>query len=684
VSTRAGAQDALTGSRAPASWRHHVPGAVVLTIGIALSAAAFGLVRSRARQAQQAAFERRASRAAHALQTSLDLSLEDLRTLPSLFEASSEVTRQEFRAFVRDGLTRHSSIFAFIWAKRVFAAERPAFERAARAEGYPDFQITESDEQRRMVRAPDRAEYLPCLYIEPPIPLSFGYDEASEIRRATTAGRARDSGLAVVSPRLRLIIDNPNVASVIVFVPVYGSGRTPTTVDERRQTLRGFGVELFRVAPLIERLQKTDDFAGMAMGLLDATDGNDEAVLYETEAGVAHARAPAPHALLSRATFPFAGRTWALVASSPMPSPPGSGIVLTAGVLLSVLLAGIVTALNTIIRLRRRIGAALKLGPYTLEEKLGEGGMGVVYRATHAMLRRPAAIKLLLKGRTGDRDLARFEREVQLTSRLAHPNTISIFDYGRTADGVFYYVMEYLDGLDLERLVDEDGPLPPARVIRILAQASGALSEAHALGLIHRDIKPANIVLTERVDEPDIVKVVDFGLVKTLETSPGDASLTNVNAITGTPLYLAPEAIASPDSVDARSDLYALGAVGYFLITGQHVFDAATVVEVCSKHLLEAPVPPSQRLGRAVPPDLEALILACLAKRREDRPASAQAMQAALLACADAGKYDVAAARAWWTDRGATLRARSKEKRPGAHGATMAIDLRGRGAGDRR
>jgi hypothetical protein len=179
-----------------------------------------------------------------------------------------------------------------------------------------------------------------------------------------------------------LIIDNPNVTSVIVFVPVYGGGRTPATVDERRRALRGFGIELFRIAPLIERLQKTDEFAGLAMGLLDATDGKDEAVLYETEAGVAQASAPAPHVLLSRATFPFAGRTWALVASSPMPSPPGSGIVLTAGVLLSVLLAGIVTALNTIIRLRRRIGAALKLGQYTLEEKLGEGGMGVVYRAT--------------------------------------------------------------------------------------------------------------------------------------------------------------------------------------------------------------------------------------------------------------------------------------------------------------
>ena len=331
--------------------------------------------------------------------------------------------------------------------------------------------------------------------------------------------------------------------------------------------------------------------------------------------------------------------------------------------------------------LRAEVREARRLGQYVLEEKLGEGGMGVVYRATHAMLRRPAAIKLLLPDRAGEKNLARFEREVQHTSRLVHPNTISIFDYGRTAEGVFYYVMEYIDGFDLERLVDEDGPLQAVRVIRILAQVSGALAEAHALGLIHRDIKPANIVLTERPDEPDVVKVVDFGLVKALEAAPGDAAVTNIDAITGTPMYLAPEAIASPDSVDARSDLYALGAVGYFLLTGQHVFDAPTVVEVCSKHLLEAPVPPSKRLGRAIPADLEALILACLAKRREDRPASAQAMRAALFACADAGKFDAAAARAWWTDRGATLRAGSKAKQAGAHGKTMAIDLRGRGPG---
>jgi hypothetical protein len=332
---------------------------------------------------------------------------------------------------------------------------------------------------------------------------------------------------------------------------------------------------------------------------------------------------------------------------------------------------------HTLFGLRQKVLEVMQLGQYTLEEKIGEGGMGVVYRATHAMLRRPAAIKLLLPDRAQPKDLARFEREVQQTSRLAHPNTISIFDYGRSASGVFYYVMEYLDGFDLEKLVDSDGPLAPGRVIHVLQQASGALAEAHALGLIHRDIKPANIVLTERADESDVVKVLDFGLVKTLDRAKDDVAVTNVNTITGTPMYLSPEAITSPDAIDPRSDLYALGAVGYYLLTGQHVFDGATIVEVCSKHLLEAPMAPSQRLGKPLPKDVEALMLACLAKRREDRPATAQALQASLLACANATPYDVDLGRAWWRERGAALRFRSRSVPSGRH-ETLAISLRGR------
>ena len=323
--------------------------------------------------------------------------------------------------------------------------------------------------------------------------------------------------------------------------------------------------------------------------------------------------------------------------------------------------------------LRAEVREARRFGQYVLERKIGEGAMGVVYRATHAMLRRPAAIKLLLKERASEADLARFEREVQLTSRLVHPNTISIFDYGRTADGVFYYVMEYLDGLDLQSLVDRYGPIEPARAIHILAQISGALAEAHALGLIHRDIKPANIVLTDRADEPDVVKVVDFGLVKNFGGNLAESAATD--AITGTPLYMAPEAITQPDTIDGRSDLYALGAVAYFLLTGQHVFEAATVFEVCSKHMLETPLPPSRRLGKPLPADLEAIVLACLAKDRKDRPASAAMLRMCFLACADAAHYDQQAAREWWRVHRASPLTRASRIDGDSRPATMAIDL---------
>jgi len=319
-----------------------------------------------------------------------------------------------------------------------------------------------------------------------------------------------------------------------------------------------------------------------------------------------------------------------------------------------------IAALNsrTLYGLRKQIREVRQLGQYTLQDKIGEGGMGVVYRATHAMLRRPAAIKLLSKERGTEADLLRFEREVQLTSRLAHPNTVSIFDYGRTVDGVFYYAMEYLDGMDLDRLIQTDGPLEAPRAIHILAQVCGALSEAHALGLIHRDIKPANIVLTERADEPDVVKVVDFGLVRTLGRNQG-ASDFNA-AIVGTPLYMAPEAVTSPETVDARADLYAVGAVAYFLLTGKVVFEATTVLEMCSKHLWEQPIPPSKHLGKSLSADLEALVLACLAKDRESRPSSAAALRAAFLECEGAERYDPETSRTWWARRGAQLRASTR------------------------
>jgi serine/threonine-protein kinase len=332
------------------------------------------------------------------------------------------------------------------------------------------------------------------------------------------------------------------------------------------------------------------------------------------------------------------------------------------------------SASQVIYGLRKQVRDVKKLGQYTLVEKLGEGGMGMVYRAQHAMLRRPTAVKLLPVEKAGVQSIARFEKEVQMTAMLTHPNTVTIFDYGRTPDGVFYYAMEHLEGATLAGVVEVDGPQSPARVVRILAQAAAALAEAHAIRLIHRDIKPANIMLVEQGGQPDVAKVLDFGLVKELERSDAD-QLTRGDVIAGTPHYLAPEAITSPDSVDPRSDIYALGAVGYFLLTGSHVFDGATVVEVCAAHLHQEPVPPSERAGRPIPTQLEALILSCLAKAPADRPQSAKEVQVALRSCSDVGQWTDDDAHAWWERHGPAVRALQDRVKAAVSGLTMDIDL---------
>jgi serine/threonine-protein kinase len=315
---------------------------------------------------------------------------------------------------------------------------------------------------------------------------------------------------------------------------------------------------------------------------------------------------------------------------------------------LTALLATLVSLVT--FRLRRSVARARRLGQYTLGEKLGEGGMGIVYRAEHEMLRRPTAIKLLPPGRAGEESLKRFEREVQLTARLTNPHTVSIYDFGRTPDGLFYYVMEYLDGVDLEDLVKETGPLAPGRAVRILRQACAALAEAHGIGLIHRDIKPANIFLCERGGIPDIAKVLDFGLVREIASS-SDPRLTAEDVIQGTPQYLAPETIRKADSIDARSDLYALGAVGYFLLTGTPVFTGKSALEHIHHHLQTEPEPPSKRLGRALPPKLEAVILSCLEKDPDRRPESARALAEALKACDDVTPWDERDAQRYWSER---------------------------------
>jgi eukaryotic-like serine/threonine-protein kinase len=332
---------------------------------------------------------------------------------------------------------------------------------------------------------------------------------------------------------------------------------------------------------------------------------------------------------------------------------------------IALLFSGV--ASSVLYGLRREVRDARRLGQYTLGEKLGEGGMGVVYRASHAMLRRPTAIKLLSDG--GDASLARFEQEVQLLASLNHPNIVTVHDYGRTADGSFYYAMELLDGMDLEKLVAADGPQPPERVIHILRQSARGLMEAHGVGLVHRDIKPANMFVCRRWGEADAVKVLDFGLAK--NNADPRTSLTGQNVVLGTPLYISPEALKSPDLVDVRSDIYSLGAVAYFLLTAEPVFTGRSVLEVCVQHMHSVPVTPSERLGRAVPADLEAIVLRCLSKSPADRYSTAADLERALAACAGAATWSADRARAWWKQRG---NAPSPSREDDGKGRTVEID----------
>lgn len=292
--------------------------------------------------------------------------------------------------------------------------------------------------------------------------------------------------------------------------------------------------------------------------------------------------------------------------------------------------------------------AALKarqLGQYRLEEEIGKGGFGSVYRARHVLMRRPVAVKVL-NPEAGANSIARFEREVQMTSRLSHPNTVAIYDYGHTPAGLFYYAMEYLEGLSLAALIAHYGPQPEGRIIYLLRQACASLAEAHAQGLVHRDIKPQNILLTRRGGIPDFVKVLDFGLVKAPENT-GELELTGAQTTLGTPLYMSPEAVKSADSVQPASDIYALGAVGYELLTGGPIFPGTTLGEVFMQHLSSTPEKPSARLKRPVSPDLEDLLLRCLAKKPSERPTARQ-LEQALERCVSATAWNRETAEEWW------------------------------------
>ena len=300
--------------------------------------------------------------------------------------------------------------------------------------------------------------------------------------------------------------------------------------------------------------------------------------------------------------------------------------------------------------LRRKAFGARRLGPYRLRHRLGAGGMGEVHLAEHVLLRRACAVKLIRPDRGGPDARARFEREVQATAALTHPNTVEVYDYGQAEDGTFYYVMEYLPGLTLQELVDRCGPLSFGRAVHLLRQVCSALREAHGRGLIHRDIKPGNVIACERGGLADVVKLLDFGLVRVFGPGADDDRLTREGMITGTPAYLSPEQATGGVRVNARSDLYAVGAVAYFLLAGRPPFVHANWVQTVHAHAYERP-PPLSGFRADVPPDLAAAVVRCLEKDPAARFADAAALEAALAGCACAADWTTEDAAAWWAAR---------------------------------
>ncbi len=312
-------------------------------------------------------------------------------------------------------------------------------------------------------------------------------------------------------------------------------------------------------------------------------------------------------------------------------------------------------AARIIYGLGRDILRAEELGSYHLQERLGRGGMGEVWKASHNMLARPAAIKLIrgdvLDDEPGGVDVAidRFEREAQATASLQSPHTVELYDYGVSDDGSFYYVMELLDGIDLESLVERFGPLPAERVVHIVLQACLSLGEAHRRGLIHRDLKPANLYLCQRAFEPDFLKVLDFGLVRQSALEPQrEEPLTKTGLLAGTPSYMAPEMAMGSDSMDARVDIYALACVAYKLLTGRAVFEEKNVVATIFAHVNTPPQPPSDVSELPIPPGLDDAILTCLSKDPDGRPRTADDLALQLQAIELPQLWTRERAATWW------------------------------------
>lgn len=580
--------------RAQARANRHRVVAVGLALTLVATAAGFWLLDARRAQLDREALLELAQPATTNLIQRLRSNFEVLRATGAFVSATHDaMTPARFRNFTQPLLERHPAVYALEWAPRVTRDDRAAFEASMRAADRPGFAIREPVEDRGLQPAAARDVHFPIVYEEPDA-AALGLDVTFEPERRATVEEALSTGEVVTSAPFELAERPGGGKYVAIYMPV-----ADPVVGVAILVLETSGV----LADWSSEIPDPALDVWVRGGSRDQLSfGNPDVVTAEE------------HWLTE---VPFGRGAIRLAFGVPWGFGGGGQLVVvgTAALfMLGLLATGLSWVADRVRSLRVEVEKAKALGQYVVERKLGQGAMGVVLLARHALMKRPTALKLMLSQE--DRSVARFEREVTLSCQLNHPNIVAIYDYGRTEDGVFYYAMEYLPGIDLHSLIAQGGPISDGRAVSFLTQLARGLREAHAAGLVHRDIKPGNLLVTQAGTQRDVLKILDFGLVKTVT----DPDAPDAGRIVGTPLYMAPESIRTPDDAGPAADVYALGCVAFHLLTGHAPFVAGNVRGILRMHLESPPPGLASMSARSVSPELEQLVSECLAKSPEDRP----------------------------------------------------------------
>ncbi len=622
-----------------------------LAVGLAATLGLAAAASHRAHEGARHDFEERSRVAAEHVEQSFRAPLEALYGIHALGTALPDVDQGRFEQFAGRLIERYPSLAALELFDVVRGEDRDDFERrlSARA-GYAfSFREPGSASQQAMVVSPRRERHVVLTRLLPYHAELHGLDIMFDPRRQQQVAAATRAGTPTVTSKFRLVEDPENVFSVAVYDALYADGEVPADVAERDRQLRGFAVALYRLSPLMNAALSGTTLEPSTVALVDEDPGlsKADALLFGT------VDALGPRDFGFRHEIHFAGRAWVLVTSRSAPPSLAAAVPsLAVGSIGSLLVALLVGLAGSLRKSRQRFEALTALGPYTLLREIGGGGMGRVFEARHSLLRRRAAIKVIGQENASEEQLRRFDLEAKTTSELCHPNTVVVFDYGRTRRGDFYYAMEFVNGINLERLVHQYGAQSAARVRHLLVQACGALSEAHGLGLVHRDVKPGNLMIGVNGGIFDFVKVLDFGLVRV--TRGVEAGKSGPGVLLGTPRYMAPEAFASSHS-GPRADIYGLGCVAYFLLSGQEPFSAKTEAGIATLHLTQMPSPLRGRGLGGITPAFEALVMRCLSKSPDERFASAAQLMRAL-AELELPPWTQADAAAFWADYAASDR----------------------------